>query len=775
MQGLDAPVLHPTRKEFNGSFGKWYESVERTVQSHGIVKVKGPKGWKPRPGYGNVDQFVIHKPVEQAIAGRIEDGVFRATQLERRGMTVRQFREIAKERAYRPSLRKNKGPPDQEKDFWQTVTVANQLYGADVPGSFFEDDIKGWNLNKLDCMLTRVLDAKAKKIPGVNTAYLYFGTWRSTFPWHTEDKDLASINYLHFGAPKMWYCVPPKDRHKFEDLMRSKFPDATKCPEFLRHKAFLAMPSWLEKHGIHVIKVVQQPGEFIISAPGAYHSGFNFGFNCAESTNFATESWLQYGAQAQSCNCRADTVKIDMRMFLDVATGRLRSLIKASCPSPSPSESDSVSEETSSSGSASDDSSLASDGEQTSSLDSKPCPKKRGRPPAAVPQPRKQARKSPDSVVPMKKRGRPPSGKAADPAKAAGPAKAPAALLGKATKGRRLGDDGLPAVQKPVNGASAAAAGQAAGPGRPVRRTGVPLVRTTAAARRAGPPGSRQRERAMKAIRKKMGIAWSPQATAAVWKPKPKLLKRKPGRPRKFKSSDVLRQSEDVSQKGGAMTEDTVCPLGQLSRCAPGKAPPLLESGVCQQVASAGPRRGRPPASAGLRKRLAEEVSLAEAGMQDLGSPQKRRGRRPKGWSNGEELQGCVGQPTVCTGSPAVASLRLASGRAPFRVGPKTGPLWSKHGEGRDGAPSHEAVPSILHLSGSKVNPPQWVQGKDGPPSTPPKQAPACDLGSLLGRGLTAPRQPQVGGKTVTGQVLRTSERPSKPTFKAASLQSGKS
>jgi hypothetical protein len=134
--------------------------------------------------------------------------------------------------------------------------------------------------------------------------------------------DLYSINYIHFGAPKQWYSISQCDSEKFEAAMRSNFPNDHKgCPQFMRHKTFLASPSALESKGIKVNRLVHHEGEFVITFPFGYHSGYNLGYNCAESVNFATEEWLDIGRQARKCNCAEDSVNINVDDIIDAIRG----------------------------------------------------------------------------------------------------------------------------------------------------------------------------------------------------------------------------------------------------------------------------------------------------------------------------------------------------------------------------------------------------------------------------------------------------------------------
>ncbi|KAI9491044.1 JmjC domain, hydroxylase-domain-containing protein [Zychaea mexicana] len=199
-----------------------------------------------------------------------------------------------------------------ERNYWRNLTFTQPMYGADMAGTLFDKSVRAWNVNSLDNMLNRL----GVSVPGVNEPYLYFGMWKATFAWHVEDMDLYSINYLHFGAPKQWYAIPTTHTKKFENVMQNLFPQEHKeCPEFLRHKTFIISPKLLHNHSIPVHRCVQHEGEFMITFPFGYHAGYNLGLNCAESVNFALDSWIEIGKRAKACSCISDSVMIDVSIF----------------------------------------------------------------------------------------------------------------------------------------------------------------------------------------------------------------------------------------------------------------------------------------------------------------------------------------------------------------------------------------------------------------------------------------------------------------------------
>lgn len=87
--------------------------------------------------------------------------------------------------------------------------------------------------------------------------------------------------------------------------------ESKKCDQFLRHKTFSVSPSYLADRGIKVNKLVHYEHEFVITFPYGYHSGYNLGYNCAESVNFATPEWIEYAKKSKRCLCIDDAVWVD--------------------------------------------------------------------------------------------------------------------------------------------------------------------------------------------------------------------------------------------------------------------------------------------------------------------------------------------------------------------------------------------------------------------------------------------------------------------------------
>nr|GMD99075.1 lysine-specific demethylase 5A [Ipomoea batatas]GMD99888.1 lysine-specific demethylase 5A [Ipomoea batatas] len=190
-----------------------------------------------------------------------------------------------------------------EKKFWEIVEglagEVDVLYGNDLDTSVYgsgfprgtdqrpitvgaeiwdEYCASPWNLNNLPKLQGSVLQAVHQNIAGVMVPWLYIGMLFSSFCWHFEDHCFYSMNYHHWGEPKCWYSVPGSEVHAFEKVMRNSLPDLFDAqPDLLFQLVTMLNPCVLQENGVPVYSVLQEPGNFIITFPRSYHSGFNFG------------------------------------------------------------------------------------------------------------------------------------------------------------------------------------------------------------------------------------------------------------------------------------------------------------------------------------------------------------------------------------------------------------------------------------------------------------------------------------------------------------------
>uniref|UniRef100_A0A3P9DKU1 [histone H3]-trimethyl-L-lysine(4) demethylase n=1 Tax=Maylandia zebra TaxID=106582 RepID=A0A3P9DKU1_9CICH len=207
-----------------------------------------------------------------------------------------------------------------EKEFWRLVGAIDEdvtvEYGADIASKEFgsgfpipngkfkvspadEKYLKcGWNLNNLAMMNPSVLTHVTADICGMTLPWLYVGMCFSSFCWHIEDHWSYSINYLHWGEPKTWYGAPGFAAEQLEDVMKKLAPELFESqPDLLHQLVTIMNPNTLMDYGVPIYRTNQCAGEFVITFPRAYHSGFNQGFNFAEAVNFCTVDWMPLGRQ----------------------------------------------------------------------------------------------------------------------------------------------------------------------------------------------------------------------------------------------------------------------------------------------------------------------------------------------------------------------------------------------------------------------------------------------------------------------------------------------
>lgn len=329
----EAPVYAPTLEEFQNPIA-YIQKIQTEAAEYGICKIIPPVNAAVPGGLVLVEQngqkftFTARtQEIKNVKWDNWDSGPFFQNPKK---YTFERYEATANEFAKKKFGTAGALPPKLvEAEYWRQREQADTNgkvdwvdYGNDVEGSMFSDletDPLGsskWNLQVLGKDQGSALRLLSKEVPGVSDPMLYIGMLYATFAWHVEDHYLYSINYHHLGAPKTWYGVPAAHAEAFETVAKthiyhqaigSSLEKGASLEEAellalqtLLGKTTMFTPKLLLEHGVRVVRAVQNAGEFIVTFPRAYHSGFSHGFNCGEAVNFATCDWFPYGAQCSA-------------------------------------------------------------------------------------------------------------------------------------------------------------------------------------------------------------------------------------------------------------------------------------------------------------------------------------------------------------------------------------------------------------------------------------------------------------------------------------------
>ncbi|XP_055827016.1 lysine-specific demethylase JMJ13-like isoform X2 [Solanum dulcamara] len=314
----ECPVYRPSKEEFEDPL-VYVQKIAPEASKYGICKIVSPLGSSSPAGVVLMKEQKRFKfttklqPLRLAEWNNNDKITFF---LRGRNYTIRDFEIMANKATARRYCISGCLPPAYvEKEFWNEMTLAKTgmvEYGINIDGSAFSSTFTDplgsskWNfkiLPRLQRSALRLLDAE---IPGVTDPMLYIGMLFSMFAWHVEDHYLYSINYHHCGAAKTWYGVPGHEALRFENFIQHRVYNEEILSEngvngvfnILQERTTMVSPKILLQYGVPVYKAVQMPGEFVITFPRAYHSGFSHGFNCGEAVNFAIGEWFPFGAAA---------------------------------------------------------------------------------------------------------------------------------------------------------------------------------------------------------------------------------------------------------------------------------------------------------------------------------------------------------------------------------------------------------------------------------------------------------------------------------------------
>ncbi|PON45651.1 TFIIH C1-like domain containing protein [Parasponia andersonii] len=340
-----APEYHPTLAEFQDPISYIFK-IEKEASKYGICKIVPPvppspkktvianlnkslaaragspdgSGPKTPPTFTTRQQQIGFcprkpRPVQRPVWQSGEHYTFQEFEAKAKGFEKGFFKKCAKKGG-------NGGGPSAleiETLYWK-ATVDKPFsveYANDMPGSAFapvrakkvreagESVTLGetsWNMRAVSRSKGSLLRFMKEEIPGVTSPMVYVAMMFSWFAWHVEDHDLHSLNYMHMGAGKTWYGVPREAAVAFEEVVRVHGYGGEINPlvtfSVLGEKTTVMSPEVFITAGVPCCRLVQNAGEFVVTFPRAYHTGFSHGFNCGEAANIATPEWLRVAKDA---------------------------------------------------------------------------------------------------------------------------------------------------------------------------------------------------------------------------------------------------------------------------------------------------------------------------------------------------------------------------------------------------------------------------------------------------------------------------------------------
>ncbi|XP_014508868.1 lysine-specific demethylase REF6-like [Vigna radiata var. radiata] len=314
-----APEYRPTEAEFQNPIAYIFK-IEKEASQYGICKIIPPLPPSPKKtATANLTRSHPTFTTRQQQIGfcpRRPQPVRRRVWYSGHHYSLREFEAKAKafHKTYLKKSKPKPSPLELETLYWKaTLDKSFSVeYANDIPGSAFsplralrDADYVGdtpWNMRVVSRGSDSLLRFMKEEIPGVTSPMVYVAMLFSWFAWHVEDHDLHSLNYLHFGAPKTWYGVPKDAAVAFEEVVRVHGYGGEINPlvtfAILGEKTTVMSPEVFVGAGVPCCRLVQNAGEFVVTFPRAYHTGFSHGFNCGEAANIATPEWLRFAKDA---------------------------------------------------------------------------------------------------------------------------------------------------------------------------------------------------------------------------------------------------------------------------------------------------------------------------------------------------------------------------------------------------------------------------------------------------------------------------------------------